>query len=227
MIRLTDISKVYRKGSGGVQALERLDLDINSGEFLVIQGPSGCGKSTLLLILGGMLHPSTGRVEVDGTNLYRLSDKQRARFRAEHIGFVFQMFHLIPYLTVAENIGLSTTPPGSRNKQAHDRMPEVLERLHLSERSSHFPAELSAGEKQRTAVGRAILKKPAFILADEPTGNLDPDNSAEIFEYLSEFHKLGHTVVTVTHGTGAGSFADRILNLDSGRILALTKNEED
>jgi len=183
----------------------------------VIRGPSGTGKSTLLMTIGGMLQVTSGNVFINGINIYQLSKKSRAAFRAENIGFVFQMFHLIPYLDVGENVLLA-----SRNvkKKLVNRLDvqKLLARFNLANRENHKPAELSAGELQRTAVARAFFSQPKIILADEPTGNLDPENAQQVFSYLYEFHSKGGTVIVVTHGHAADQFADRIILLKDGQI---------
>jgi ABC-type lipoprotein export system ATPase subunit len=218
MIRLEQISKEYRSDSGRVSALENINIKVNEGEFVVIRGPSGSGKSTLLLTMGGMLHPSKGEVFIDDQNIYMLSNKNRAKFRAEKIGFVFQMFHLLPYLDCFDNILL----PGGLNRREslNDDVTSLVHRLGLTKRIDHKPSELSIGERQRTAIARALLNNPKIILADEPTGNLDPENATEVIGYLSEFHKNKGTVILVTHGNKADQYADRIVYLKDGCLVA-------
>lgn len=216
MIELEMVCKKYDGKTTRVTALENINLQVREGEFLVIRGPSGSGKSTLLLTIGGMLHPTSGKVNIDQHNIYTLSNKNRAKFRGEKIGFVFQMFHLLPYLDCLENILLSggINSREMRKNEAHD----LVQRLGLSKRAHHKPSELSIGERQRTAIARALLNDPKIILADEPTGNLDPENAIEVIGYLSEFHQNKGTVILVTHGNMADQYADRILNLKEGRI---------
>jgi ABC-type lipoprotein export system ATPase subunit len=217
MIKLDMVSKRYRTGSGDVAALEEVSMQVTEGEFIVVRGPSGSGKTTLLLVTGGMLRVSSGSVFVNGEDVYRLPEGQRARFRAENIGFVFQMFHLIPYLNVLENVLL---PAGAGNRDRDRTVAlELLERFRLSERASHKPSELSAGESQRTAIARAMFGRPRLILADEPTGNLDPENAEEVIKYLAEYHLEGGTVIVVTHGRVVDQYADRIMSLQNGRIV--------
>ncbi|MBN1345123.1 MAG: ABC transporter ATP-binding protein [Phycisphaerae bacterium] len=216
MIQAEHLCKIYRTRSREVRALDDVSLEIKPGEFIVARGPSGSGKTTLLLAIGGMLRPSSGRMLIDGRDVYAMSDGDRARFRAEHVGFVFQMFHLVPYLTVVENVLLPASVPNGA--EARRRASDVLVELGLGDRRDHKPSELSAGERQRVALARAMLPKPKVILADEPTGNLDPDNAAEVMKHLASFHAEGGTVVVVTHGAAADGHADRICRLESGRI---------
>ena len=214
MIRLEKVAKTYRTPQGPVRSLAGVDLRVAPGEFLVLQGPSGCGKTTLLLTLGGMLRPSAGRVWVENRDLYALGAGERARFRARTIGFVFQMFHLVPYLNVLENVMLAG--PAKPDAATLARATDLLARLGLEPRLRHKPEALSTGERQRTAIARALLNQPKLILADEPTGNLDPENSAAVFGYLAQFQRGGGTVVVVTHGDGAQAFADRVVAMRAG-----------
>ncbi|MBN2329911.1 MAG: ABC transporter ATP-binding protein [Candidatus Omnitrophica bacterium] len=217
MIRLEEVSKIYPGRNGQVKALDRIQLNVKEKEFVVVRGPSGSGKSTLLLTLGGMLRPTQGAVWIGEQDVYKFSGKERAEFRAQNVGFVFQMFHLIPYLTVWENVaaaaGKSVTASIRKDSLS------LLEGLGLSHRVSHKPSELSAGEKQRTAIARALLNKPKIILADEPTGNLDPDNAHEVLQHLSSFHQNGGTLLMVTHGKDADPYADRIVYLRDGAVV--------
>ena len=219
MVRLENVSKIYRIRDGEVRALDDVSFSVKEGEFVVVRGPSGSGKSTLLLTIGGMIHPTKGRVLVKGEDLYAMGGQKRAKFRAENIGFIFQMFHLIPYLDIVENVLLSASVVKRRVDPSDAR--DLLTRLRLSGREHHKPSELSTGERQRTAVARALLNRPKIILADEPTGNLDPDNAAEVMGYLSEFHSQGGTVVVVTHDDMAESYAERTVLLREGSIELL------
>ncbi|MCG3197989.1 MAG: ABC transporter ATP-binding protein [Candidatus Omnitrophica bacterium] len=217
VIRLENVGKEYLTKNGAVWALNEVSVEIPAHEFVVVRGPSGCGKTTLLLAVGGMLRPSVGKVWVDGVDLYAMSISERASFRADKIGFVFQMFHLIPYLSVWENVvmGLPSRKGGGLRAQAE----EWLTRLGLSHRVGHKPSELSAGERQRTAVARALIKNPQLVLADEPTGNLDPENAHQVFQALSEYHRQGGMVLLVTHGAEAETYASRVVRLQKGRIV--------
>ncbi|HJO09342.1 MAG TPA: ABC transporter ATP-binding protein, partial [Verrucomicrobiota bacterium] len=185
-------------------------------EFVAVRGPSGSGKTTLLLTLGGMQRPSAGTVQLAGQDLYGLPPSERAKLRSSEIGFVFQMFHLVPYLDLLGNVLLAS--PSCPSDVVRKRAGELLKELGLAKRVSHRPGELSAGERQRLAVARALLNRPKLILADEPTGNLDPENAAEVIRHLAEFHRSGGTVVLVTHGGAADSHADRTVSLDKGRL---------
>jgi putative ABC transport system ATP-binding protein len=219
------VSRVFGTRRREVLALDGISFDVGSGEFVVVRGPSGSGKTTLLLTLGGMLRPSSGRVLVNGRDIYAAGERARARFRAQNIGFVFQMFHLVPYLTVVENVMLAAGPGGNGATRAEAR--ELLGRLRLLDREHHRPAELSAGERQRTAIARALLNRPKLVLADEPTGNLDPESAAEVIEALAAFHRDGGTVIIVTHGTAADRHANRIIYLRNGRIERSTEIEKE
>jgi ABC-type lipoprotein export system ATPase subunit len=216
MVVLENVVKIYRTRRGDVKALDDISFQIKEGEFTVLCGPSGSGKTTLLMTIAGMQHPTKGKVTVGQNNLYALSSRARAEFRAENIGFVFQMFHLIPYLNIIENVVLSGGTAVDKNKRAQAN--KLIEQFGLAGRNYHRPAQLSAGEKQRAAIARALLNRPKIILADEPTGNLDPDNAATVLGHLSEFHHNGGTVIFATHGTKAEQFADRIIYLRNGRI---------
>jgi len=216
MIRLENVSKVYRGKTAAVVALDGVSLSIDEGEFVTVKGPSGSGKSTLLLTIAGMIRPTRGRVVVGGEDVYAMSGSRRAKFRAENIGFVFQMFHLVPYLSVLENVLLPMVT-GARQDDGRDAR-DLLERLGLSERASHKPAALSTGERQRTAMARALMNGPRIILADEPTGNLDGDNAEQVMRHMGEFHEQGGTVVLVTHEEAAQRHASRTIHIRQGRI---------
>ena len=216
MVILENVVKTYQTRRARVKALDGINLHIKKGEFAVLRGPSGSGKTTALMTIAAMLRPTSGVVSIEQNNLYDMSTQARANFRAENIGFVFQMFHLVPYLNIAENIALAGGP--TRQKYQPARVDELLKQLGLTQRTFHKPSELSAGEKQRTAIARALLNNPNIILADEPTGNLDPDNAAAVLGYLGDFHRRGGTVIIVTHGQEAEQFADRIIYIKNGRL---------
>jgi len=236
MVELKNITKTYRTRRGDVQALRDVNLWIEKGEFVVLCGPSGSGKTTLLMTVAAMLRPTSGSVCVEQRDLYAMSIRDRAKFRARNIGFVFQMFHLVPYLNIVENVLLARHSPGGSpgrlgplaggpsaaggrtEAPKGQAAEELLKRFGLAERASHKPAELSAGEKQRAAMARALFNRPRIILADEPTGNLDPANAESVLSHLSEFHRGGGTVIVATHGPAAGRFADRVIYLRNGGI---------
>ena len=218
MIRCDEVTKIFRKNGSEVTSLDRFTAKVAEGEFVAVRGPSGSGKTTLLLTLGGMQRPSAGSVQLAGRDLYALSPAERARLRSSEIGFVFQMFHLVPYLDLLGNVLLAC--PGKPSAEVRQRASGLMDELGLADRASHRPGELSAGERQRLAVARALLNRPKLILADEPTGNLDPENAAEVIRHLAEFHRAGGTVVLVTHGAAADAHADRTLRLEQGRLVA-------
>jgi putative ABC transport system ATP-binding protein len=216
IIILNNISKQYRSRNNVIQALTAIDIEICKGELVALRGPSGCGKTTVLLIAGGLLEPSCGMTQICGINIYELSQSQRAAFRAQKIGFVFQQFHLIPYLNVIDNI---RAPGLAAGKDANRiRALELAERFGLHSRCRHLPSELSTGERQRTALARAMFNNPEVILADEPTGNLDTNNSQLILTCLKDFSNSGGSVLLVTHDDRASSNADRTLHIKSGCI---------
>ena len=218
MIRCDEVTKIFRKNGSEVTSLDRFTAKVAKGEFVAVRGPSGSGKTTLLLTLGGMQRPSAGSVQLARRDLYALSPAERARLRSSEIGFVFQMFHLVPYLDLLGNVLLAC--PGKPSAEVRQRAGGLMDELGLADRASHRPGELSAGERQRLAVARALLNRPKLILADEPTGNLDPENAAEVIRHLAEFHRGGGTVVLVTHGAAADAHADRTLRLEQGRLVA-------
>jgi putative ABC transport system ATP-binding protein len=213
-----------RKEFGGVRALDGVSLKIEEGEWIAIMGPSGSGKTTLINILGGLDSPTAGQAVVDGTDVARLDEAGLTRFRAEKIGFVFQQFHLVPYLSALENVMLaqyfhSTTD----EKEAR----EMLARVGLADRVTHLPAQLSGGEQQRVAVARALINHPKLILADEPTGNLDEVNEQIVIQLLRELHAEGHTILMVTHAPSIGRLADRRIQLAHGRLAQITEFSAD
>ncbi len=215
MLVLENLGKTYRTRIHRVKALDGVNLQIDKGEFVVVCGPSGSGKTTLLMMVAAMLHPSRGSVRFDDKDIYKMSGPDRAQFRANNIGFVFQMFHLVPYLNVFENVLVAG---GAVGKVDRTRARELLQQLGLQHRIRHRPAELSAGEKQRAAIARALLNRPKLILADEPTGNLDSENAAGVLNHLRQFQQSGGTVIIATHGPAAGEFATRTIHLRDGMI---------
>jgi ABC-type lipoprotein export system ATPase subunit len=217
MLELRDVDKTYR-GARAVEALRGIALAVEPGAFVALQGPSGCGKTTLLLVAGGLLAPDAGRVTWGGVDVYARSPDGRARLRAEAVGFVFQQFHLVPYLTARENVlapALAAPVAG-----AAARADELLGRFGLSDRAGHVPAALSTGERQRTALARALLRRPRLILADEPTGNLDEANAAAVLDALAAYAREGGSVLLVTHDRDVAARAGRIVRMESGRLAA-------
>jgi len=212
MISLVNINKIFRTVSGQVNALRNINLDIQKGDFIVLKGPSGSGKTTLLLTIGTMLKPTSGKVLINDLDIYSLTENERTRYRASQIGFVFQEFHLLPYLNVLDNILLSAAI--KRNGEDRKKAMELTDELGLSHRILHKPCELSAGEQQRVALARALIHKPDIILADEPTGNLDHENSMIVITFLNNYHKSGGTVIMGSHRNDADPFANRIMHLE-------------
>ncbi|RPJ87377.1 MAG: ABC transporter ATP-binding protein [Acidobacteria bacterium] len=216
MVLLERVMKSYPKANNlRVSALAPIDLTVGPGEFVALQGPSGSGKTTCLLIAGGLLRPDSGSVRVDGQDLYRMKRNDLAAFRSRTIGFVFQQYHLIPYLTVLENILAPEAAQAGGNHQRRAR--ELAEQFGLAHRLDHTPGELSAGEKQRTALARALLFEPKVVLADEITGNLDHENAQIVLGYLREYVRTGGSVLLVTHDREIAGQADRVQHLAQGK----------
>ena len=219
-MRLEAVSKGYLHRGRTVAALDNASLEISPGDFVAVVGPSGSGKSTLLLVLGGMLSPSAGRVYLNGRSLYELSPNERAEIRRQKIGFVFQTFNLVPYLTALENVQIPLFLAGLHGAVQKERATALLERVGLGDRLDHKPPELSIGQQQRVALARVLANDPEIILADEPTGNLDPETGQQILDLLTEMNREGRTVVMVTHDPRAAQRAKRTLRLSGGAILA-------
>ena len=219
MFKLQHLSKTFRAGEIETTALDRIDLQIEAGEYLAITGPSGCGKSTLLGILGLLDAPSSGEYWFDGHNVAGWSERQLNTLRRGRIGFVFQSFNLIDDLSVADNIGLALEYGDLPARERRARVAEVMERLGLTHRASHRPSQLSGGQQQRVAIARAIAARPALLLADEPTGNLDSAHGAEVMRILRELNAEGTTLVMVTHSPEHAAQASRTLRLLDGRVV--------
>ncbi|MGA7839617.1 MAG: ABC transporter ATP-binding protein [Candidatus Acidiferrales bacterium] len=205
-----------RKEFGNVRALDGVSFRVNAGEWIAIMGPSGSGKTTLINILGGLDTPTSGQAIVDGTDVARLDEAGLTRFRAEKIGFIFQQFHLVPYLTAVENVMLAQYFHSTTDEKEAQ---QALERVGLSDRIEHLPAQLSGGEQQRVAVARALINHPKLILADEPTGNLDEANEEIVLSLLRELHTEGHTILMVTHAATIGRLADRRIEFAHGHLV--------
>ena len=217
MIEAHNITQRYHSGEEQLLVLNEASASIKPGTFAAICGPSGCGKSALLLVLGGLLHPDTGQVTIAGEDLFAISSERRALRRAQLLGFVFQRFHLIPYLTVEENIEAAAIALPRTTDQG--RANELMDQLNIADRRSHVPGKLSVGEQQRTALARALYNHPRVLLADEPTGNLDPENAEIVLNAFSEFADAGGTVVMVTHHPEAAALADNRWWIKKGKLV--------
>ena len=219
MLKMEEVCKSYQHRGQVVKALDGATVDIPKGDFVSIVGPSGSGKSTLLLMLGGMLSPSSGRVLLKDQSIYDLNSDGRARLRKEHVGFVFQTFNLVPYLTAMENVQVPMYLAGMDEESQSETATGLLQRVGLGDRLDHKPAELSVGQQQRVALARMLANDPAVILADEPTGNLDPDTADQVIGFFEEFNEEGRTIVMVTHDPKAAERARRTLRLADGQIV--------
>src|ERR687893_2969081 len=224
ILKAENLEKVYRVGRVDVPALRGVTLDIKQGEFVAIMGPSGCGKSTMLHLLGGLLTPTSGRIVVDGEDMTAASDAKRTDIRRRKIGFVFQRFNLFPTLTAEGNLRLAESIHND-GKDDPERRREVLRLLRLEDKMHHKPLELSGGEQQRVALARAIVTRPAIILADEPTGNLDTENSAIVLNMLQELnYRFNQTIVMITHNPEAAAMCRRIIQMRDGQIVEPAQN---
>ena len=220
MITLKNIKKVFKTEEIETWALQNVNLEVKKGEFVAIMGPSGCGKSTLLNILGLLDSPSEGTYMLDGKDVSHMSEDDRTDLRKGRLGFVFQSFNLIDELSVVENVELPLLYMGTPKKERRRLVNEVVERVAMSHRAQHFPAQLSGGQQQRVAIARAVISRPQIILADEPTGNLDSKHGKEVMELLKELHNEGTTIIMVTHSQHDANYADRVVNLFDGEIVS-------
>ena len=217
ILQIENLSKVYGKGETAVKALDDVSFSVKKGEFVVIIGPSGSGKSTLLHLLGGVDRPTSGNVLVDNTNIYQLDETQLAIFRRRQIGLIYQFYNLIPILTVEENITLPMLL--DEHKVDQKQLEKIVGTLGLQNRLGHLPNQLSGGQQQRVSIGRALISNPSIMLADEPTGNLDSQNSSEIMELLKMFNKTyNQTLIVITHDERIALQADRVISIEDGRI---------
>ncbi len=217
-IEISALAKRYDSDAGPVEALRGIDLAVEEGTFLGVMGQSGSGKSTLLAILGGLCRPTAGTLQVDGIDLYALGGERLADFRREYLGFVFQAFNLIPYLTAQENVMLPLAVQRMPLREKRERAAAMLDRVGLADRAGHLPGQLSGGEQERVAIARALVNAPPLILADEPTGSLDTATSEGIMELFSELNREGQTIVMVTHNPENRRWFHRIVDLRDGRV---------
>jgi len=218
-IRAEDLSKQYGIGDAAVMAIHDMDFTVESGEFVSIMGESGAGKSTLLSIVGAMTPPTSGKFLVDEIDVYGLGSEKRTDFRREFIGFVFQSFHLVPYLTVVENVMLPLTTVKASKKRKRALAEAALDQVGLTGKEDRLPSQISGGEKERVAIARAIVNDPPVILADEPTGNLDSATSHEIMGLLQRLNREGTTILMVTHSQDCAAYAERVLRVSDGRLI--------
>ena len=221
ILKIENLSKVYGKGETAVKALDNVSFSVQKGEFVAIIGPSGSGKSTLLHMIGGVDRPTSGKVLVDGTDIYQLNETQLAIFRRRQIGLIYQFYNLIPILSAEENIKLPLLL--DKHKVDQEQFHKIVNVLGLQKRLDHLPNQLSGGQQQRVSIGRALISNPAIMLADEPTGNLDSKNSEEIMELLKMFNKtFNQTLIVITHDERIALQADRVISVEDGKIA---KNE--
>jgi putative ABC transport system ATP-binding protein len=218
LIKIENLTKHYSSGDDVVEALRDVDITIEAGEFITIMGQSGSGKSTLLSVLGGMNHPTAGEVEMAGVKLYQLPSEKLADFRAQNLGFVFQSFHLIQYLTAIENVMLPLAIVKKISSAKRNSARLALERVGLGGKLDRLPNQLSGGEQERVAIARAIVNNPHILLADEPTGNLDSKTSEDVMAFFRELNDAGQTVVMVTHNPDNGRYSDRTITLKDGMV---------
>ncbi|MES0326093.1 MAG: ABC transporter ATP-binding protein [Candidatus Bathyarchaeia archaeon] len=226
MIAVNDVTKSYIIGGNQVNALHDVSLEISEGDFMAVTGPSGSGKSTLLYTLGGLLTPNTGRVLVNESDIYSLNQRMRAKFRRDNVGFIFQTFELLPYLTALENVMLPLSIDGVSGWEQEDRAYDSLEKVGLDERADHKPTELSGGEQQRVAVARGLVNEPKILLADEPTGNLDQKTGDGIMGLLSDLNGEGQTIVFVTHDQSRTVIANKVIGMIDGGIMTVNRRDE-
>jgi len=226
MLRTVNLSKIYRTEEVETSALNSINIEINDKEFVAIMGPSGCGKSTLLNIFGLLDNPSVGEYHFMDYEVSKFTERQRANLRKANIGFVFQSFNLIDELTVYENVELPLMYLKVPAKERGKMVVEVLERMQIMHRKDHFPQQLSGGQQQRVAVSRAVVAKPKLILADEPTGNLDSSNGAEVMNILTQLNEEGTTIVMVTHSPHDSEFAHRVIHLFDGQVVTENYQEK-
>ena len=222
LIRCHRLTKSYRKGDNTITPLQELDLDVPAGDFLALMGPSGSGKTTLLNLIAGIDRPTSGELHIAGVDIATLSRSRLADWRSQHIGYVFQLYNLVPVLTAYENVELPLLLHSLSRRERHDRVQNALQLVGIADRHDHYPRQLSGGQEQRVAIARAIVTDPTIIVGDEPTGDLDHESATSIMELLSALcHDLGKTLIIVTHDPRSAGYADRTLHLDKGQLVGL------
>lgn len=221
------LSREYRKGENVIRPLDELTLEVPKGDFLALMGPSGSGKTTLLNLIAGIDSPTGGSLIIDGTDISTLTRNRLAAWRSEHVGYVFQLYNLVPVLTAYENVELPLLLHGLSRSERHDRVMTALERVGIADRSDHFPRQLSGGQEQRVAIARAIVTDPGIIVADEPTGDLDKSSAHAVMQLLQSLNReLDKTIIMVTHDPKTTDYAKRTLHLDKGQLVEQGVNEE-
>ncbi len=225
LVGIHDVSKSYRRGNQQVSVLEHITLDIATGEFLALMGPSGSGKSTLLNLIAGLDKADSGAIQVGGVNITHLPETELARWRAHHVGFIFQFYNLIPVLTAFENVELPLLLSGLSKRQRREHAAIALSLVRLEDRMDHYPSQLSGGQQQRVAIARAVVVDPTLLVADEPTGDLDRVSAEEVMNLLTQLNQaLGKTIIMVTHDPRAGQRARKIVHLDKGVLNGVAQN---
>ncbi len=224
MIKIEQLSKIFRTEEVETSALHQVDITIRKGDFVAVMGPSGCGKSTLLNIIGLLDNPTGGSYYFDGQEVGSLHERQRTKLRRGKVGFIFQSFNLIDELNVFENVELPLNYLDLKASERKNRVNEILERMKLGHRAKHFSQQLSGGQQQRVAIARAVVVRPALVLADEPTGNLDSRNGIEVMHMLTELNQTGTTIIMVTHSRHDAGYAHRVINLFDGQIVTESEN---
>ncbi|MEO1007637.1 MAG: ABC transporter ATP-binding protein [Planctomycetota bacterium] len=228
LIECRNLTREYRRGGEVIRPLEDLDLDVPRGDFLALMGPSGSGKTTLLNLIAGIDSPTSGSLVVDGSDISKLARRRLAAWRAEHVGYIFQLYNLVPVLTAYENVELPLLLHGLSRRERHERVMTALERVGIAERRNHFPRQLSGGQEQRVAVARAIVAEPDILVADEPTGDLDKRSAESVMRLLQELNeRLDATVIMVTHDPNTTTYAKRTLHLDKGRLVPAAEPREE
>ncbi len=220
LIQCRGLTKSYRKGDATITPLQELDLDVPAGDFLALMGPSGSGKTTLLNLIAGIDRPTAGQLQIGGADIARLSRARLADWRSDHVGYIFQLYNLVPVLTAYENVELPLLLHRLSRRVRHERVATALQLVGIADRHDHFPRQLSGGQEQRVAIARAIVADPKIIVADEPTGDLDAESAAAIMKLLTQLNReLGKTLILVTHDAKCASYARRTLHLEKGRLL--------